>query len=186
MKRFIGIARVSVILTALACGNLDNINITRSASTTIEGAGPLSGLGNSLGFDGFDNIDVSDDQSFRNQGYSRSEIDSVKLRELTLDITAPASGVDFTFIQSIRFYASAPNQPRVLIASGGPFAANQRSVGLDVDDVELVDYATADSMTITSEVSGTAPDEDTTVRATVSFDVDVNVGGVLCGDDNND
>lgn len=181
VKRFVRTARVGVVLTALACGNLDNITVTKSASSTIQGAGPLGGLGSTLGFDGFSDIDVSDDQTFKNQGYSRNEIDSVKLHELKLEITSPASGGDFTFIDSIEFYASAPNQPKVLIARGGPFTSNERTVGLEVEDVELVDYATAASMTITSEVEGSAPSQTTTVKATVSFDVDVNIKGVVCG-----
>jgi hypothetical protein len=180
MKRFLRRARIGIVLTALACGNLDNITVTKSASSTVQGTGALGGLGSSLGFDGFNNIDVSDDESFKNQGYSRNEIDSVKLKELTLDITAPPSGVDFTFIKSIKFYASSPNLAKVLIASGGPFTAGARSVGLDVEDQELVDYATADSMTVTSEVNGTAPSQDTTVKATLKLDVDVNIKGVIC------
>ena len=36
-------------------------------------------------------------------------------------------------------------------------------------------------MTITSDVDGRRPDHDTMIEATITLDVDLNVGGLLCG-----
>lgn len=50
---------------------------------------------------------------------------------------------------------------------------------MEILDVELREYAAADSMTITTTATGVTPEEDTTIRASVVLDVDVNVDGAL-------
>ena len=50
---------------------------------------------------------------------------------------------------------------------------------MEILDVELVDYAAAESMTITTTATGTSPEEDTTIIANVVLDIDVNVDGAL-------
>ena len=69
----------------------------------------------------------------------------------------------------------------MLIAKGGPFQAGLTEVGLTVDDVELKPYVASQTMQVTTKVSGHAPQNTTTIKATVVVDVDVNVGHALCG-----
>ena len=166
------------MLATLAC-SLDNIKVTESDSTTIDGGGQLALLPD-LGFSNFQNIDVSDNATFKSKGADVNDIDSAKIHTLTLDITSPTSGQDFTFIQSIKFYASTPDLPKTLIAQGGPFQAGLTEVGLDVEDVELKPFVASKTLQITSEVNGHPPANTTTIKATVVLDVDVNVGHALC------
>jgi len=167
------------VLATLAC-SLDNIKVTESGSSTIEGGGQLSLLPD-LGFSNLQNINIADNQTFKSKGADVNDIDSAKIHTLTLDITAPPSGQDFSFISSVKFYASTPDLPKTLIAQGGPFQAGLTEVGLDVEDVELKPFVASKTLQITSEVTGHAPANTTTIKATVVLDVDVNVGHALCG-----
>lgn len=169
------------LIGLITCDSVDNFTITESSTTTIEGATLLEQLVGDLGFGGFLNMDVSQNEELKNQGVERNQIDSVFVQSLTLTITDPPDGQDFTFIESLAFYVEAPGLDRKLIASGGPFEAGLKTVGMNVENVDLADYAAAESMDITTEVDGRRPDNTTTIRADIVLDVDVNVGGALCG-----
>lgn len=181
MKRSLRHGRICILLTALACGSLDNINVSRSGTTTIEGAGTLSTLPSALAFSGFDNVHIGRDTTVENQSDVTDNLKSLKLRELVMVIETPETGEDFTFIRSVKFFASAEGLPKVLIAQGGPFTKGATSIGLDVEDVELLPYASAPTMQVTSEVTGKPPSDDTTIKATASFDADVSFSAVCSG-----
>ena len=180
LRRKLLVGRICVVFAFLACSNLDNIIITKSANTTIQGGSPLSIL-DELGFVEFGSIDVSNEQEFKNRGFDIDDVDSVKVDSLTLEIISPASGQDFEFIDSIAFYAVGENGRRELIAEGGPFQAGLRTVGLDVTDVNLKDYAKAGSFSLGTEVDGNSPQNTTTIKATVALNVDVAIGHLICG-----
>ena len=174
--------RILVVLAALgACGGLDTFDIAESSAATIQGASILEQIVGDVGFGGFLNMDISQSEEFKNQGVEKNQIDSVRLKTLTLTITNPPSGQDFTFLESLKFYAEAEGLARTLIATGGPFAAGSSSVGLDVEDVELAPYASAPSMNVTTEATGRRPGQDTTVDAAIVLTVDANVSGAVCG-----
>lgn len=179
--RLVSRASAFVVLTLLACGGLDIIDIEESSTTTVQGGNILQQLVGNLGFSSFTAMDITANEELKNQGVDRQDIDSVKLTALTLKIVSPASGVDFTFLDSIEFYVEAPGLPLQLIARGGSFQPGLRTVGLDVEDVDLADYAASGTMSITTNASGNQPSEDTTIEATVKLEVDVNVDGALCG-----
>ncbi len=179
LRRKLLVGRVVVVFAFLACSDLDNIIITKSANTTVQGGSPLNIL-NELGFIDFGSIDVSNEQEFKNKGFDIDDIDSVKVDSVKLEITSPASGQDFEFIERVAFYA-VQNGQRALIADGGPFAPGLRTVNLDVTDVNLKDYVKAGSFSLGTEVNGNEPDNTTTIKATVALNVDVAVGHLICG-----
>lgn len=169
------------VLVALGnCGGLDNFEIHEDATAVIPGGTLLDQLASDAGFDGFLNMDVDQSQELKNQGVRKNQIDSLKLKQLTLEITQPA-GQDFTFLESLEFFIEAAGLPRKRIASGGPFASGATRVELAVDDVELKPYATAESMNVTTQVTGRRPPQETTVKAALTFGVDVDVLGAACG-----
>jgi hypothetical protein len=100
----------------------------------------------------------------------------VKLKTFTLEITSP-SGESFDFLDGVTFYASAPGQEEVRVASAESIPEGASSIELDLDDVELAPYATASSMTMRAEVQGEKPPDDTEVHAAVVFDVDIAIPG---------
>jgi hypothetical protein len=173
---------VAVVFAALvACGGLTRVSTTQSATATIPGGSLLDLLTGDIGFGNLGNFDITQSQEFKNQGVKREQINSVKLRTLTLTITAPATGQDFTFLNSLAFFVEAPGQEKKEVAHGGPFAVGAKEVSLTVLDVELAPYATAASMTFTTVANGKKPASTTTIEAKVTLDADVNVAGVLFG-----
>ncbi len=173
---------VSILLALATCAGPGQIDVTETARTTIPKGSLLEQLAGDLGFADFATIDLTQSQELQNQGVERHQIEHVYLQRLMLRIVDdPSEGRDFTFIDSIAFFAEADGLPRRRIAHGGPFEEGAREVGLDLDDVDLAPYATAPSMTLTTEVSGRRPSMDTTVEAEVVLRVHVNVGGLLCG-----
>ncbi|OGQ90355.1 MAG: hypothetical protein A2289_26415 [Deltaproteobacteria bacterium RIFOXYA12_FULL_58_15] len=175
---------IALILAAITCGDIDKFTIEESSSTTIQGASLLEQLAGDLGFGGFLNMDISQNQELQNQGVEREQIDSVHIQSLTLTITdTPPEGRDFTFIDNLEFFVESQGLERKLIASGGPFAAGLTTVGLEVENVDLAPYAAAESMNITSEVTGRRPSKETTIDGKIVLEVDVNVSGALCGGD---
>lgn len=176
--------RASILLACLPlvmCSDLDNFQIEQKSSAQIPGQTPLEQLLGSVSFAGFDNFDITQNAELKNQGVTKDQIDSVKLSRVTMTVRSPESGQDFTFITSLRFFVESPGLPRALIATGGPFPANAQVVELDLEDVELAPYAAADTMNITTESTGQKPRQDTTIEAAIGLDVDVNVGGAICG-----
>lgn len=171
---------LAVVLAAIACGSLTRITVNQTATATIPGATLLEQLAGDLAFGGLGSFDISNSAEFKNQGVKKEQINSVKLKALTLTITSPSNG-DFTFLDGLSFFVEAGGVAKKEIAKGGPFPAGQRSVSLTLLDVELAPYATAASMTFTTVAKGKKPSSTTTVEAKVTLDADVNVGGLICG-----
>lgn len=170
-----------LLLGTITCAPLDVISMEETSTTTIAKASIFEQLIGDLGFGSFLNIDLVDNTELRNQGVERHQIDSVYATSLTLAITSPATGQDFSFLDSLQFYVSAANLPRVRIASGNNFPAGAKELELQVDAVDLAPYASADSMTITSDVDGRKPQEETSIEAKIALAIDLNIGGLVCG-----
>ena len=171
-----------VALFLMTCGDLDTFEVRKKSSTTLEKRSLLEDLIGDISFGELASFDLSESSELANQGVEKNQIDAVHLTSLSLQITAPPNGQDFTFLQSIEFYVEAPGVERRLIASGADFAAGATRVDLDVEDVDLAPYATAESMQVTTEATGSRPENDTTIEATLVLSVDVNVKGALCGE----
>jgi hypothetical protein len=129
-------------------------------------------LQNILGdaFGSFVNMDLSQSSDFKNTGVGKEDVERVRLRKLTLTITAPESA-DFDFLSSIRFFVESGELPRVRVADKGQVARGVRVVELDVVDAELQPYVTAPRMSLTTEANARAPTRDTVVKAEAVFAV---------------
>lgn len=170
-------AAVAVLaVLASTCSDLDNIDVGATGTATIPEGTVIDELLGDFAFLGFDGFDISQSQEFRNQGYSRDQIDSVRVAGFTLAIVDPADA-NFDFLDSIRFFVEAEGLPRIEIAVLDPVPVGVAAVELELADAELADYATAESMTITSEASGRRPPAETTIEADVTLDVDVRLSG---------
>lgn len=161
-------------LALLACARLLTVHIEQQASTVVEGAGALGVLLDALAFTGFTELDVTVDQELANQGVSDEEIDAAYLTAFTL---STPDGDDLSFLDTFEVYVAADDLDRVRIAHQDDFPEGAPSVDLVLDDVDLAPYIVAPSMTITTEVSGTAPMEDTTVDADIALDVEATPTG---------
>lgn len=171
------------LFVASACADaqgIDDFDITRSAEAVIQGS-LLTQVLTPLGFAGLSDMQLSNAQEMANQGVKPHQIDSVKLKLLRLRVTKPASGQDLTFLKRVKFYAESKGLEKKLVAQGGPFAAGTTQADLQLLGTELKPYVTAASMSLTTEVEGHAPGQDTTLQATVTLRVDVDVSGAIAG-----
>ncbi len=103
----------------------------------------------------------------------------MRLVSLRLDITSPASGQNFDFLSAIAFFASADGQPERSLATSDPVPPGVRGFGCKTSRLELAPYVAAPSMDVTTTSTGKRPTHETTIRATLVLDVDVNVSGLL-------
>jgi len=171
-----------LLLTALAMtgcsGGLATITIEVEDTVTVEGGGLLSELVGTLGFDGFTQMNLIDAQELQNQGVSPGDIQEVFLSELTLSALSP-DGADLSFIESLDVYVEAPDLPQVLVATQDSFPDGQDVVTFDLLGVDLTEYVVSESMTLTTDVTGNQPEDDTQVKAYVAIDVRVTAQGVI-------
>lgn len=171
------LALVPAALLLASCGRLDEVDIRRSASGTIPGApgatplpsGTFAGLGLML-----------DRSVLEQNGIEPDDVDSARLVGLTLAATQGTSLE--AWLDAVSFHVEGPGLPRALVARrtgirGLP--AGTRTIELETFDVDLKPYVLAPSSTVVVEVTGNQPPQDTTVEATATVRVNVNVSGLL-------
>jgi hypothetical protein len=157
------------------CDNLDNVDVSAGGKAVIKAGTLVETVLSDLDLQAFESIDFS--SQLENQGVTKDDVDSVKMTQFVVRIEGPA-GANFDFLDSVKFYAEAQGQPKILIAELVDVPTGAMKIELDVDpDVELKPYVVAPRMTISGEVSGKRPKEDTTVAAEVVLDVDVTIPG---------
>lgn len=171
-----GLGLVSVVALT-ACGSLDQVDVKRSASVVVPGAAgspPLAGTA-------LASLDLQiDRRALAENGIDPNDVDSAKLVGLRLTVTQGTSLE--AWLESVSFFAEATGIPKTLIAtkSGiGSLPAGTTTVELDVPGVDLKPFVLADAVHVTAEVTGTQPPVDTTLEATATIRVDVNVSGLF-------
>ena len=163
------------LLGLTMCENVDNIDVSVGGKAVVPKATLIETLLGSVAFGGFDKVDFS--ESFKNQGVSKDDVDSVHLKTMTLIVEAPAEG-NFDFITSVHFFAKADGLDKIEIASMDSIPKGKRELDLVINGgAELKPYVVAPSMQIVSEVEGKRPDVETTVAAAVVLDVDIHIPG---------
>jgi hypothetical protein len=174
-------ARVRRFASAIAlaglctCAGIDNFDVDVEGQASIPKATVVENLLSAVNFPGFDSIDLS--QEFKNQGVTKDDVDNVHIKSMTFTIDSPSDG-NFDFLDSLTFFAEAEGLDKVQVASLASVPKGKRTLELEIDeDVDLQPYVVAPSMRMSSHIEGKRPDEDTTVTATVTLDVDVHVPG---------
>ena len=115
-------------------------------------------------------MNITDDQELANQGVEPGDIESVTLVEFSLEALDP-SDADLEFLEELELHVEAEGLDRVRVAFQDSFPAGQAKVDFVLDEVDLAPYAVSESMTLTTDVTGRRPEDDTTVRAFVLFEV---------------
>lgn len=161
-----------------ACSSLDNIEFMQKASAIVPGSTVLDNLTGSLGFDGFNSIGSSYQQTLSNEDIDPSKVDYVKIKSFSLEVTDPL-GQDLSFFDSFEVHIQADGLDKVLIANLSSFPNGETKVNLEIPDINLKPYLSQDNMTITTEVDGQKPAEDTTIEASTVFDIDINVKNAI-------
>lgn len=170
---FVSSAVVGVLALALlpACGLL-TFDVPVESETTVESGGLVGQLLELGSFAGFKGMDLSSTQAFRNQGVDKQHIDAVRMKTFRLEILDPESGT-FGFLDSIEFHVESEGLEPRRVAHLLEIPKDARVLDLALDDVDLAPYVTAESMSLTTKVTGRPPTQDTQIGATVVFEVDV-------------
>ncbi len=163
-----------VIAAGISCSDLLTFPVSASGKATIEGSSILNLV--SIGFPDLTTFDITETEQFSNQGVNRDDIESVTLDALLLRVDSP-EGQDLAFFDSVSFFMEAEGLDKILIAYQDDFPVDAREVSFIVEPHELRDYAAAESMTVTSEVSAHAPGKDTTIEVVVDFAVTATPSG---------
>lgn len=123
-------------------------------------------------------ITTHSESTFGSNNTSADLVESIKLKAMNLDITAPGDR-DFDFLNSIKIYIDADGLSELMIASLTDIPADVDNIDLIVNDNDLKDYLTKDKFklrveTVTDEFLSNEVDID--VRST--FRVDASVLGL--------
>ena len=167
-------ALAAAALLSSGCG-LIQFDVDSKGTTTVQGNPLGNALPGQLGSFGFSNFDLSQQAGFNNKDTRKDHISSARLTKLTMKVTSP-SGQDLSFFSSMKFTiaASSPPLPSKEIAHLESFPAGTTSVNLILDDVDIADYAKADSFTITTQAAGHSPNQDTVIEAALTVNIHAN------------
>lgn len=152
-----------------------SFDVTVDGETTVEQGTLLEQLLAQFGFESLVTMDLSDSREFANNDVRKDQVTSTTLTQLRLEVTAP-DGATIDFIESISFSAEAPGVATAVVASK-QVEAGSTAFDCDLADVELAPYVRAESMSLTTDVTGRRPDVDTTVKASATFAVTAKVVG---------
>jgi hypothetical protein len=156
------------LFAGAACNATFDVHV--SSKSTVKSGGLFQNLVGST-FGDFSSLDLSQTSDFKNAGVTKNEVDSVKLSKATLKIDSP-QGATFEFLDDISFFVETEGQPRQKIAEAKNIPNDATNVDLTVFPVELKPYVTAPKMSVTTESTAHAPQNDTTIEAGLTFTVD--------------
>jgi hypothetical protein len=157
----------------LACnGQLFRIQVEESGSTTVEAGTFLEDLLVDFGFDDLVAMDITASQELANQGVEPGDIVESYLDDLSLVATSPG-GADLAFLDRVDVYVESPGEERKLVASQSDFPPGVADVAFDLEDVDLTPYIVSKSLTLTTDVTGRRPPQDTVVEARFALSVGV-------------
>jgi hypothetical protein len=126
----------------------------------------------------FAGLDFNQSQDFKNQGVSKDEVSSVRVRSVELRLLSP-SEADFSFLDTLEFYAKAGDQEvrfaRKQDISRLGLQAPNPVLRLEVEDAELQPFVAAPSMSIIVRGKGRMPEQEVRVQAVVGLNVQVDL-----------
>jgi len=117
-------------------------------------------------------VETSYETEFANNNTSTDNVEYVKLKEMTLQVTNPA-GANFNFLKSIEFSISAAGLTDKVIASKNDIQNdNVQELSLDVSDEDLKPYLTKDKYKLkVSAVTDEIIPQDYDIKISTTFEV---------------
>jgi hypothetical protein len=168
----------ALLLLAAGCGDLDEFDVTRSATITIDGiAGPASPP---LAAPSLPVPLLIDRRALEQEGIDPDDVGSARLVSLRVEVTEGASFEDW--LEGLAFHIEGAALSKQLLAQRtgiGALPDGTVAVDLETSGVDLKPYVLAESSAVTVDLSGHAPSVDTRVKVTATVRVDVNVSGLL-------
>lgn len=149
-NRFVHIAIVLLVTTALGCGLLDSFTKFRlkyDKEFTIP-----SGIPSNIPYDVPSPYFPTNSEQYFNENDTKPDlVEGCKLESMYAVITAPANE-DFSFLQSIHIFLGAPGMADVKVASAEGQAMMNDTLFLQPAGVELLDYIKQDSIRLRVQV----------------------------------
>lgn len=159
-----------LLLTALligGCSGIGDFTFTeKSDKQTIESsiAGDLTSL---AGF----NFNINLERQLEKRDADGAK--AVHLQDVKLRVTDDSQGRTLGFIESITFHANSDNEEKARVAWRDPVPDGQGSVMLETDsELNLKPYI-QDGLTMETSATGNTPEEDTTIQAVLTLEVEV-------------
>lgn len=175
--RLTPVLSVCALLSLVACGPPTFVAEVKGETTV---PGDPTGIPTVLdafpAIGSFTSLDFDQNQDFQNQGVTKEQVSSAKLKSLQLKILSPADQ-DFSFLDSLEFYAKAGDREVLVaqkknIASLGLKAPNP-VLNMDLMGAELQPFLTAPSMSISVRGKGRKPSKEVRLQTDVKLDVQV-------------
>jgi hypothetical protein len=161
----------------LGCSSLLTISIEETAITTVEAGTVLEELLGDLGFEDFVTMDLTASEALQNQGVEPGDISSSALTLLELSVIEPDNG-DLSFLENMVISVESPDVTSALVASQDTFPVGVGTVLFDLEELDLTPYIVSQSLSLTTEVSASRPEEETVIQARFIVDVTATVQGV--------
>lgn len=125
-------------------------------------------------------IDLAVDLEAETRAHDTGPAQHVYLTELRLSITETAESGgdtdDFDFLDSVEIYVESARSdsslPRQRIAHLDPVPDGQRSIALEIDDVDLIEYVN-EGARLTASATGRTPSDDVTFDGRIELVVEV-------------
>lgn len=159
-------SRVAVAGVALAGCGLLRLEVEQDASTTVEGAGVLGGLLQTLDLGDLDDFDLTVEQELADQGVEPGDLRSVTLTSFVL-----RGDPDLGFLSGLEVSVSAEGIAPFVVARTGDVAPGTTEVALELPDADLAEAITVGGLRFTIDASGEPPADDTVVSAHVVAEV---------------
>lgn len=179
MIKFLGVFLLG--LSLVSCGvldRIDNIEFSQVGQIDVPGLDTGASVLGTLPVNNLNNLTGSFEQSVSAEDVALDKVDWVKLKAFELSATAP-QGSDLSFLSKIEVFIQANGQPKTLIARGLSFPEGVFTLPLAVQGVDLKPYISNNTVMFDVEVQGDVPQVTTTLKADLTFDVDVNIKALL-------
>ena len=175
--RFACVLPICALLSLVACAPPGFVAEVKGETTVPAAPGGILTLLDAFPAIGsFSSLDFDQNQDFQNQGVTKDQVSSAKLKSLQLKVLAPPEQ-DFSFLDTLEFYAKAGDREVLVaqkknIASLGLKAPNP-VLDMDLMGEELQPFITAPSMSISVRGKGRMPPKEVRLQAIVKLDVQV-------------
>jgi hypothetical protein len=155
--------------------------LTLDGETTIHGDQATAGsvLTRIPAIGSFASIDLGASEAFKQNQATLDAVQSIKVISLDIQILNP-DDQGFEFLDELHFFAGAGSQEMLVAGKSGIAQLGLESpnpeLELEVNELaELRDFLGAPSISLTARGSGRVPPQDTTLRASATLEIVLNV-----------
>ena len=168
MKTNMALILLFISFAITGCKKLGvNFSINNQANFRVESSSPIN-----LPFEmGTPDVTTNSSQQFDNNNTAANLIKEIKLEELKLSITNPATKT-FSFLKSVDIYISTNSSNEILLASLSNISSTAQSISLTTTAQDLSSYVKASSYKLrTSVVTKETVTQAIDIRADIKFKV---------------